>query len=132
MHLPPALPRLAAVLALLLAVLPAATPLAAAPAAATALPANATCGTYGGVHVCTAQVPSFDGTPLDVDLSFPSPGSGSSHPLMVLLHGFGNDKHEWESTTDAADNGDKWHWNSHWFATHGFYVLAYTARGFST
>ena len=79
-------------------------------------------------------MPSFDGTPLDADLSFPTSGSGTraSHPLIVLLHGFGNDKHEWESTTDEADNADKWHWNSHWFAAHGFYVLAYTARGFST
>ena len=47
-----------------------------------------------------------------------------------MLHGFGNNKHEWEATNDAADNGDKWHWNSHWFAEHGFYVLTYTARGF--
>ena len=47
-----------------------------------------------------------------------------------MLHGFGNNKHEWESTTDAGDNADKWHWNNHWFADHGFYVLTYTARGF--
>src|SRR5690242_3477482 len=105
MHLPPLLPRLAAVLALLVALLPA-TPLAAAPTAPLALPATATCGTYGGIKVCSGEVPSFDGTPLDVDLSFPSSGTGTTHPLMVLLHGFGNDKHEWESTTDAADNGD--------------------------
>ena len=49
-----------------------------------------------------------------------------------MLHGFANDKHEWESTSDAADGRDKWHWNSHWFARHGFYVLTYTARGFRT
>jgi cephalosporin-C deacetylase-like acetyl esterase len=26
---------------------------------------------------------------------------------------------------------DKYHWNNHWFAEHGYYVLTYTARGFS-
>jgi dienelactone hydrolase len=136
--------RLAGALALTIALLPAtplsaapaplpATPLSAAPAPLPA-PTNAACAVYGGVRICSGQVPSFDGTPLDADLSFPTTGSGAarSHPLIVLLHGFGNDKHEWESTTDQADNADKWHWNSHWFATHGYYVLAYTARGFST
>ncbi|HEV7665526.1 MAG TPA: acetylxylan esterase [Chloroflexota bacterium] len=103
------------------------------PAVAAPLPTltSGACGLYGGVRICSAQVTSFDGTPLDADLSFPTTAA-SSHPLVVLLHGFGNDKHEWESTTDEADNGDKWHWNSHWFATHGYYVLAYTARGFDS
>jgi len=93
-----------------------------------------TCATYGGVPICSGEVPSFDGTPLDVDLSLPTaaaPGGGR-HPLIVLLHGFGNDKHEWESVTDEADGGDKWHWNSHWFSSHGYYVLAATARGFAS
>ncbi|WP_446210352.1 CocE/NonD family hydrolase C-terminal non-catalytic domain-containing protein [Micromonospora sp. IBSANI012] len=57
-------------------------------------------------------------------------GTGDTHPLIVLLHGFGNDKHEWESTSDVADGADKYHWNNHWFAAHGYYVLTYTARGF--
>jgi hypothetical protein len=58
-------------------------------------------------------------------------GTGSSHPLIIMLHGFGNDKHEWESTTDEGDGADKYHWNNRWFAKHGYYVLTYTARGFS-
>ncbi|GAB3189421.1 hypothetical protein GCM10027259_60160 [Micromonospora palomenae] len=57
-------------------------------------------------------------------------GTGDTHPLIVLLHGFGNDKHEWESTSDVADGADKYHWNNHWLAAHGYYVLTYTARGF--
>ena len=48
-----------------------------------------------------------------------------------MLHGFGNDKHEWESTNDEGDGADKYHWNNHWFAKHGYYVINYTARGFS-
>jgi hypothetical protein len=89
------------------------------------------CAPYpGGATICSSQVPSFDGAPLDVDVTLPMAGTGAAHPLIVLLHGFGNNKHEWQSTTDAADGADKSNWNSHWFASHGYYVLAYTARGF--
>ena len=101
----------------------------AAPAAG-APSLDLSCATYtGGDRICSGEVPSFDGAKLDVDLTLPS-GGGASHPLIVLLHGFGNNKHEWESTTDEGDGADKYHWNSHWFAEHGYYVLAYTARGF--
>jgi predicted acyl esterase len=92
------------------------------------------CPRYGDLRICTAQVPSFDGTPLDADLTLPAgkPPSGGGHPLIVLLHGFANDKREWQSTNDTADGGDKRQWNSHWFAERGYYVLTYTARGFRT
>src|SRR4051794_8161889 len=86
---------------------------------------------YGGRRICSDTVPSFDQAKLDVDLTQPMQNTGSSHPLIVMLHGFGNNKHEWESTTDEGDGADKYHWNNHWFAKHGFYVLNYTARGFS-
>jgi hypothetical protein len=85
---------------------------------------------YGGVRICSGSAPSFDGAKLDFDLTLPEQTTGSSHPLIVMLHGFGNNKHEWESTTDEGDGADKWHWNNRWFAKHGYYVLAYTARGF--
>jgi predicted acyl esterase len=85
----------------------------------------------GGLEVCSAQVKSFDGSNLDVDVTLPANDSGSKrHPLIVMLHGFGNNKHEWESVDDEGDGRDKYHWNSHWFAKHGYYVLTYTARGF--
>ena len=103
----------------------------ASPAAAQQPPFTA-CPAYGDQQICTAQVPSFDGTPLDVDVTLPERHTGQRHPLMVFLHGFGNNKREWESTTDEGDGADKFRWNSHWFARHGFYVLTYTARGFRT
>jgi dienelactone hydrolase len=84
---------------------------------------------YGGVRICSGSVPSFDGSKMDVDLTQPMNGGGR-HPLIVMLHGFGNDKHEWESTTDEGDGADKYHWNNRWLAKHGYYVLNYTARGF--
>src|SRR5437588_100948 len=114
-------------LVILAAILPAAPARAATPSIAGFLNG---CPPYGGVPICSGQVPSFDGTRLDVDLSLPVGATGSRHPLIVMAHGFGNNKHEWESLSDEGDDADKWHWNNHWFAEHGFYVLAYTARGF--
>jgi hypothetical protein len=91
------------------------------------------CPTYSGLEICSGQVASFDGATLDVDVTKPLGAiRPKDHPLIVMLHGFGNDKHEWESLTTAGDGGDKWHWNSRWFARHGFFVLTYTARGFHT
>src|SRR3954466_5602348 len=110
----------------------------AASASATTLPAEFTSscptespeGSYGGVRICSGSVPSFDHASLSVDVTQPMHNTGSSHPLIVMLHGFGNNKHEWESTTDDGDGADKYRWNNRWFARHGYYVLAYTARGF--
>ncbi len=108
----------------------ASAPAGAVPAAPA--PLNLPCATYGGGDtICSGEVRSFDASPLDVDVTMPARGTGTSHPLMVMFHGFGNNKHEWESTTDNGDGADKYHWNSHWFANHGFYVLTYTARGFT-
>ena len=76
------------------------------------------------------RVPSWDKVPLDVDVTLPAQNTGTRHPLIVMLHGFGNNKHEWESLTDEGDGANKWHWNNRWFAEHGYYVLTYTARGF--
>jgi predicted acyl esterase len=103
-----------------------------ATAAAPSLPGLLTCAYYPDVKICSGQVPSFDGSPLDVDLTVPTQSSVGPHPLIVLLHGFGNNKREWESVSDAGDGADKYHWNNHWFAEHGYYVLTYTARGFPT
>jgi hypothetical protein len=85
---------------------------------------------YGGLRICSGSVPSFDGSKMDVDLTQPMHDTGSRHPLILMLHGFGNNKHEWESLTDEGDGADKDRWNSRWFAKHGYYVLTYTARGF--
>jgi predicted acyl esterase len=79
--------------------------------------------------LCSGEVPSFDGTGLDVDLTLPA-GGQAPYPTIVMMHGWGNDKHEWESTTADADGGDKYHWNNVWFASRGIATLTYTARGF--
>jgi hypothetical protein len=120
--------RIAIVPALLLGLFSVAPALPAG--AATTVPGFNGCPSYGDLHICSREVPSFDGTLLDTDLTLPAT-AGDRHPLAIMLHGFGNNKHEWESVDDQGDNADKWHWNNHWFAEHGYYVLTYTARGFN-
>lgn len=77
------------------------------------------CPACGDQQICSGEAASFDGTLLDTDLTRPAPGTGASHPLIVMLNGFGGTKHEWESLTNAGDGGDKYDWNTHWFAQHG-------------
>jgi predicted acyl esterase len=80
-------------------------------------------------RLCSGEVASFDGTGLDTDVTLPATGSGP-FPTMLMMHGWGNDKHEWESSSRDADGGDKWHWNNVWFASEGIATVTYTARGF--
>jgi hypothetical protein len=107
----------------------------AAPGSGPACPLGLTGTSYpapaGGVAytVCTGRVPSFDGTPLDTDLTLPDGASGPL-PLIVMLHGWGDSKAQFESATLAGNGTNTWHWNNVWFAAHGFAVLTYTARGF--
>jgi pimeloyl-ACP methyl ester carboxylesterase len=85
----------------------------------------------GGVPfvICSGRITTFDGTPLDVDLSL-RVEKPTRRPLMVMLHGWGGDKTNWESATLGADGRDRYHWNNAWFVSQGFAVLNYTARGF--
>jgi hypothetical protein len=84
----------------------------------------------GDTETCTARVRSFDGTPLDVDITRDANTPGRK--LIAMLHGFGGDKREFESTSDEGDGGERFDYNTHWFAQHGYYVITYTARGFET
>jgi hypothetical protein len=88
----------------------------------------------GETETCTLRVQSFDpNSPLDVDITRDASSDGQrSDKVIAMLHGFGGDKREYESKTDEGDNREDHHWNSHWFAKHGYYVINYTARGFST
>ena len=81
---------------------------------------------------CSAFVPSFDGVPLDVDLTLPAgttPRGG--YPLVVMMHGWGNSKTDWENA-DLCDSAsaDKCNYNNLAFAHRGCAVLNYSARGF--
>lgn len=61
------------------------------------------------------RVPSFDGVPLDVNVTLPATGE-SDLPLVVQLHGWGGSK------SGFADANP--------FAEGGYAVLSYSARGF--
>lgn len=95
------------------------------------LSASAHVSPAGGVPytVCTGLVPSFDGTPLDTDVTIPDSATGAL-PLMVMLHGWGNSKTDFEATSLAGNGTNTYDWNNAWFAAQGWAVLNYTARGF--
>ncbi len=85
-----------------------------------------------------ATVPGADpGTgkvALDVDVSYPASGAGP-FPLLVFMHGCcSGDKTSWESNGTAGTRfdagGELWHYSNAWFASRGYVVINYTARGF--
>jgi dienelactone hydrolase len=103
---------------------------------------------YGGDGF--TGLPSKDATPplpagadsagniaLDLDISIPSgPAPAGGYPLIVMMHGCcGGKKTDWESQNVAAGSrfdagGERWHYSNAWFASRGYVVLNYTARGF--
>src|SRR5438067_395796 len=95
------------------------------------LPAGVSCSQASPTSpiVCTGKIPSWDGVPLDTDLTLP-PGPVIPRPLLVMLHGYANDKTEWESASASSSNPDKDNYNTASFASRGYAVLTYTARGF--
>jgi predicted acyl esterase len=78
---------------------------------------------------CSGEIASFDGLGLDTDLSLPL-GATHASQTLVMLHGWSLDKTEWEADTTAGDGAGTWHWNNVWFASKGWVVVNYTARGF--
>ena len=71
---------------------------------------------------------------LDVDVSLPDPARhpppAGGYPLVVMMHGCcsGSKTSNEAATVDAR--GEAWHYNNAWFASRGYVVLTYTARGF--
>src|SRR4051794_5414492 len=112
--------RLLAVAVAVVALLPAAAHAEPAPFGHTCTPAN-------GVRFCPttdlARRPaSFDGTPIDVDVTLPAEGDGP-FPTILLLHGLGGSKTSFEGTGEPG-------YTNWFFAQHGYAVVTPTARGF--
>lgn len=78
---------------------------------------------------CSGKIPSFDGLGLDTDISIPLDATRPA-PSLAMLHGWSQDKTFWEADTTAGDGAGTWHWNNVWFASKGWVVVNYTARGF--
>ncbi|MDQ3319101.1 MAG: CocE/NonD family hydrolase, partial [Actinomycetota bacterium] len=106
-------------------------------AAAAPQPFGHECRPENGVRFCPAEmladrVPSFDGAPLDVDVTLPRAGNGP-FPTVVMMHGYGGNKADFEESSpegDSPDNDTTYHWNNNFFAKQGYAVLNYSARGF--
>jgi hypothetical protein len=101
-------------------------------AAADPAPFGHSCTAQNGVRFCagsvSTRVKSFDGVPLDADVTLPATGSGP-WPTIVLLHGWGGSKKDFEASSPAGDGNTTYHYNNVWFARQGYAVLNYTARG---
>jgi fermentation-respiration switch protein FrsA (DUF1100 family) len=115
--------RLAVPLALAVAGL-----LAPAAEAAPPNPFGHVCAPQSGVLFCPAatdaqRVPSFDGLPLDVDVTLPPSGDGP-FPTIVMMHGYGGDKTAFESSTVPGT------YTNLFYAQQGYVVVNYSARGF--
>src|SRR3954463_5094626 len=67
---------------------------------------------------------SFDGTPIDVDVTLPAQGDGP-FPTILLLHGLGGTKTSFEDANSPEKAYTNW-----FFAQHGYAVITPTARGF--
>ena len=100
------------------------------PAAAQAEPTpfGHACAPANGVRFCptsdlATRPTSFDGTPIDVDVTLPATGDGP-FPTILLLHGLGGSKTTYESA-NSAEKYTNW-----FFAQQGYAVVTPTARGF--
>jgi pimeloyl-ACP methyl ester carboxylesterase len=112
-----------------LLMLAAALAIPAAAQAADPAPFGHACTAQAGVRFCPAatldqRVPSFDGTPIDVDVTLPAVGDGP-FPTILLLHGLGGTKKDFESTDGTALGYDNVS-----MARRGYAVVTPTARGF--
>jgi pimeloyl-ACP methyl ester carboxylesterase len=91
------------------------------------------CKAQDGVRFCPTEtleqrVPSFDGVPLDADVTLPASGSGP-FPTIVMLHGWEGDKTSFEASTPSGDGNETFDYNNVYYAQHGYAVLNYSARG---
>ena len=101
----------------------------AAPAPAATTPYGHACTPQDGVRFCptsdlASRVPSWDGTPLDVDVTLPAEGDGP-FPTVVLHHGLGQTK----TVFQGPGASDPLYTNVE-LARRGFAVVQPTARGF--
>ncbi|HSS31775.1 MAG TPA: CocE/NonD family hydrolase [Solirubrobacterales bacterium] len=115
--------------------------MAASAAASASAPFGHPCTLQYGTRFCptadlSQRVPSFDGVPLDVDVTLPEKGKGP-FPTIVMLHGFGGSKTNFETTSaegpapEEAGNGSTiYRYNNVFYARRGYAVVNYTARGF--
>src|SRR3954471_14354830 len=88
----------------------------AAASAAPPAPFGHTCNPENGVLFCPAatldqRVPSWDGVPIDVDVTLLASGDGP-FPTIVMSHGLGGSKDSFETTDEnGGGSADRFHYN---------------------
>ncbi|MEI6448255.1 MAG: alpha/beta fold hydrolase [Actinomycetes bacterium] len=68
---------------------------------------------------------SFDGTPIDADVTLPPTGNGP-WPTVIMIHGYGQDKNSYLSNAAATASG----LNNVSYAARGYAVVTVSMRGF--
>src|SRR5829696_3511395 len=109
----------------------------AAPATAAAAPPNPfahACAPQSGVLFCPTstlddRVPTWDGVPLDVDVTLPATGDGP-FPTIFFEHGYPGTKSTFEAPTAEGNGGATYHYNNVFYAQRGYAVVNLSARGF--
>lgn len=77
------------------------------------------------------RVPSFDKVPLDVDVTLPEDAKpGVRLPTIVIMHGYGGGKGDFEAEDAEGDDTREYHYNNIFYAERGYAVVNYSARGF--
>src|ERR1700736_3751469 len=74
-------------------------------ASAEPMPFGHACKAQNGVRFCptetlTQRVHTFDGVPLDADVTLPATGNGP-FPTIVMIHGWGGSKTSFEASSPA-------------------------------
>src|SRR3954465_1760632 len=122
--------RFAAAVAACFAVLVPATASAAPPS-----PFGHACTPQNGTLFCPTtgldqRVPSWDGLPLDVDVTLPASGDGP-FPTIVMSHGLGGSKANFETGDEnGGGSADRFHYNNTFYAKQGYAVVNLSARGY--
>ncbi len=92
------------------------------------------CSRQDGVRFCPTnslgeRVPTFDGTPIDIDVTLPPRGDGP-FPAIAMLHPFGGNKLQFESKTIKGVESIVSYYNNNYYAKKGYLVINASARGF--
>jgi hypothetical protein len=113
------------------------------PATASAAPPNPfghACSDQNGVLFCPAstldeRVPTWDGVPIDVDVTLPPQGNGP-FPTIVMVHGLGGSKTDFETVDetgtglDGRTSATRFHYNNNFYAKRGYAVVNLSQRGY--
>ncbi|MGH9278790.1 MAG: alpha/beta hydrolase family protein, partial [Acidimicrobiales bacterium] len=101
-------------------------------------PLGITCHEVGGVRFCKGnpnwagggRIASWDGFPLDVDVTLPPTGDGP-WPTLVMLHPWSTSKTLFEATKPDGGHSVMMgaQYNNNFFAHRGYLVVNFTSRG---